>query len=200
MLPVIRAPTRVLSSLCVRPLPQVQRDVQVKRLSQCQDLAHIRRDLTQQLDGRPSSSLNREPHHIVQALNARIPWRLLSACQNYNPIRRETDAKTVQYLAHRITRCGVSGERKLSGWHLGPHPRPSRKASGHPAQLRGDGCELRIFKRRQRAFNVGGLTWIVERSFRMAGFQSGISPPSAAHARPEGSNGAGDTTVENGPF
>jgi transposase len=34
---------------------------------------------------------------------------------------------------------------------------------------RRDGYELRIVKRKQRAFKVAGLTWIVERSFAWLG-------------------------------
>src|SRR5512132_336323 len=38
----------------------------------------------------------------------------------------------------------------------------SRKLAG---QLRRDGWQLRVFKRRQRVFAIAGLTWIAERSF-----------------------------------
>src|SRR5574342_283329 len=37
-------------------------------------------------------------------------------------------------------------------------------------QLRRDGWQLRVFKRRQRVFAIAGLTWIVERSFAWLGF------------------------------
>jgi putative transposase len=43
------------------------------------------------------------------------------------------------------------------------------------AQLQRDGWKLRIFKRRQRAFKVGRLTWIVERSFAWLGFNRRLS-------------------------
>jgi putative transposase len=45
-------------------------------------------------------------------------------------------------------------------------------SSNLAAQLRRDGWKLRIFKRRQRAFKAGGLTWIVERSFAWLGFNN----------------------------
>jgi hypothetical protein len=40
--------------------------------------------------------------------------------------------------------------------------------------LRQDGWKLQIVKRRQRAFKITGLTWIVERSFALAWPQSTI--------------------------
>ena len=40
--------------------------------------------------------------------------------------------------------------------------------AGSP-ELQRDGYELRIVKRKQRAFKVVGLTWIVERSFAWLG-------------------------------
>lgn len=49
--------------------------------------------------------------------------------------------------------------------------------------LRRDGWELRIFKRRQRAFKVGGLTWIVERSFAWLGFNRRLSKDFERHVR-----------------
>jgi putative transposase len=42
----------------------------------------------------------------------------------------------------------------------------SRKLARH---LRQDGWKLQIVKRRQRAFKITGLTWIVERSFAWLG-------------------------------
>ena len=43
----------------------------------------------------------------------------------------------------------------------------SRKLARH--LLRQDGWKLQIVKRRQRAFRITGLTWIVERSFAWLG-------------------------------
>lgn len=43
----------------------------------------------------------------------------------------------------------------------------SRKLARH--LMRQDGWELQIVKRRQRAFKITGLTWIVERSFAWLG-------------------------------
>ena len=43
----------------------------------------------------------------------------------------------------------------------------SRKLAHH--LLRQDGWKLQIVKRRQRAFKIAGLTWIVERSFAWLG-------------------------------
>jgi transposase len=43
----------------------------------------------------------------------------------------------------------------------------SRKLADH--LLRQDGWKLQIVKRRQRAFKITGLTWIVERSFAWLG-------------------------------
>jgi len=42
-------------------------------------------------------------------------------------------------------------------------------------QLRRDGWGLQIVKRKQRAFKVAGLTWIVERSFAWLGFNRRLS-------------------------
>jgi transposase len=41
--------------------------------------------------------------------------------------------------------------------------------------LRGNGWSLKIVKRKQRAFKVAGLTWIVERSFAWLGFNRRLS-------------------------
>jgi transposase len=38
-----------------------------------------------------------------------------------------------------------------------------------PRLIKAEGCELRIVKRRKRAFEVVGLTWIVERTFAWIG-------------------------------
>ena len=70
----------------------------------------------------------------------------------------------------------VAGARLLAGLALlwptirtviadaGP---TSRELAG---QLRRDGWQLQVFKRRQRVFAIAGLTWIVERSFAWLGF------------------------------
>ena len=42
-------------------------------------------------------------------------------------------------------------------------------------QLRRDGWSLQIVKRKQRAFKVAGLTWIVERNFAWLGFNRRMS-------------------------
>jgi putative transposase len=42
-------------------------------------------------------------------------------------------------------------------------------------QLRRDGWSLQIVKRKQRAFKVAGLTWIVERSFAWLDFNRRLS-------------------------
>jgi putative transposase len=42
-------------------------------------------------------------------------------------------------------------------------------------QLRCDGWRLQIVKRKQRAFKVTGLTWIVERSIAWLGFNRRLS-------------------------
>jgi putative transposase len=42
-------------------------------------------------------------------------------------------------------------------------------------QLRGDGWTLKIVKRKQRAFKVVGLTWMVERSLAWPGFNRRLS-------------------------
>jgi transposase len=55
--------------------------------------------------------------------------------------------------------------------HYGCWPQ-SRKLT---VQLRRDGWQLQIVKRKQRAFKVAGLTWIVERSFAWLGFNRRLS-------------------------
>ena len=75
----------------------------------------------------------------------------------------------------------VAGSRLLTGLSpLWPTIRTIIADAGHEsrklaAQLRRDGWELRIFKRRQRASKVGGLTWIVERGFAWLGFNRRLS-------------------------
>lgn len=75
----------------------------------------------------------------------------------------------------------VAGSRLLAGLApLWPTLRTIIADAGHnsgklAAQLRCDGWELRIFKRKQRSFKVAGLTWIVERSFAWLGFNRRLS-------------------------
>ena len=70
----------------------------------------------------------------------------------------------------------VAGSRLLAGLApLWPTLHTIIADAGHKSrrlarQLRCDGWLLRIFKRRQRAFKVAGLTWIVERTFAWLGF------------------------------
>jgi transposase len=42
-------------------------------------------------------------------------------------------------------------------------------------QLRRDGWNLQIVKRKQRSFKITGLTWIVERTFAWLGFNRRLS-------------------------
>jgi transposase len=70
----------------------------------------------------------------------------------------------------------VAGARLLAGLApLWPTIRTVIADAGHKSrklagQLRRDGWQLRVFKRRQRVFAIAGLTWIVERSFAWLGF------------------------------
>jgi putative transposase len=83
-------------------------------------------------------------------------------------------------LANRVEPANMSdsvaGARLLAGLaSLWPTIRTVIADAGHKSrklagQLRRDGWQLRVFKRRQRAFKVAGLTWIVERSFAWLGF------------------------------
>jgi putative transposase len=50
-------------------------------------------------------------------------------------------------------------------------------------QLRRDGWDLQIVKRKQRAFKVAGLTWIVERSFAWLGFNRRLSKDYERHVQ-----------------
>jgi putative transposase len=75
----------------------------------------------------------------------------------------------------------VAGSRLLAGLApLWPTIRTIITYAGHNSrkltvQLRRDGWQLRIVKRKQRAFKVAGLTWIVERSFAWLGFNRRLS-------------------------
>jgi hypothetical protein len=46
---------------------------------------------------------------------------------------------------------------------------PDTKVPSSRTTCRQDGWKLQIVKRRQRAFKITGLTWIVERSFAWLG-------------------------------
>jgi putative transposase len=70
----------------------------------------------------------------------------------------------------------VAGARLLSGLSaLFPRIRTVIADAGHQSRklarqlLRDEGWELRIVKRNQRAFQITGLTWIVERTFAWLG-------------------------------
>ena len=70
----------------------------------------------------------------------------------------------------------VAGARLLSGLSpLFPRIRTVIADAGHQSRklarqlLRDEGWELRIVKRKQRAFQITGLTWIVERTFAWLG-------------------------------
>jgi putative transposase len=83
-------------------------------------------------------------------------------------------------LANRVEPANMSdpvaGSRLLAGLApLWPTIRTVIADAGHTSrklagQLRRDGWQLRVFKRRQRVFAIAGLTWIVERSFAWLGF------------------------------
>ena len=74
-----------------------------------------------------------------------------------------------------------AGGRLLAGLEpLWPTIRTVVADAGHESrkldrQLRRDGWSLQIVKRKQRAFKVAGLTWIVERSFAWLGFNRRLS-------------------------
>jgi putative transposase len=57
------------------------------------------------------------------------------------------------------------------------------KSSKLAAQLRRDGWKLQIFKRKQRAFKVAGLTWIAERSFAWLGLNRRLSKDYERHVQ-----------------
>ena len=83
-------------------------------------------------------------------------------------------------IASRVGPANISdrkaGHRLLGGLRLAfPKIRTVIADAGHESRKlaeqlrRRDGYELRIVKRKQRAFKVAGLTWIVERSFAWLG-------------------------------
>ncbi len=88
-------------------------------------------------------------------------------------------------IANRVEPANMSdrraGGRLLAGLApLWPTIRTVIADAGHESrkltrQLRGDGWTLKIVKRKQRAFKVVGLTWIVERSLAWPGFNRRLS-------------------------
>ena len=88
-------------------------------------------------------------------------------------------------IASRVEPANMSdrraGGRLLAGLApLWPTIRTVIADAGHDSrkltrQLRGDGWTLKIVKRKQRAFKVVGLTWIVERSLAWPGFNRRLS-------------------------
>ena len=88
-------------------------------------------------------------------------------------------------ITNRVEPANMSdrraGGRLLAGLApLWPTIRTVIADAGHESrklatQLRRDGWDLRIFKHKQRTFKVGGLTWIVERSFAWLGFNRRLS-------------------------
>ena len=88
-------------------------------------------------------------------------------------------------IANRVEPANMSdrraGGRLLAGLApLWPTIRTVIADAGHDSrkltrQLRGDGWTLKIVKRKQRAFKVVGLTWIVERSLAWPGFNRRLS-------------------------
>ena len=88
-------------------------------------------------------------------------------------------------IANRVEPVNMSdrraGGRLLAGLApLWPTIRTVIADAGHDSRkltrrLRGDGWTLTIDKRKQRAFKVVGLTWIVERSLAWPGFNRRLS-------------------------
>jgi putative transposase len=85
-------------------------------------------------------------------------------------------------IANRVEPANMpdrrAGGRLLAG--LWPTIRTVIADAGHDSrkltrQLRGDGWTLKIVQRKQRAFKVVGLTWIVERSLAWLGFNRRLS-------------------------
>lgn len=83
-------------------------------------------------------------------------------------------------IAKRVEPANISDRRAAAGLLAGlgplfPRIRTVIADAGHESRklarqlLREDGWKLRITKRRQRAFQVTGLTWIVERTFAWLG-------------------------------
>ena len=88
-------------------------------------------------------------------------------------------------ITNRVEPANMSdrraGNRMLAGLApLWPTIRTIIADAGHESrklarQLRRDGWNLPIVKRKQRSFKVAGLTWIVERSFAWFGFNRRLS-------------------------
>jgi putative transposase len=88
-------------------------------------------------------------------------------------------------IANRVEPANMSdrraGGRLLAGLApLWPTIEAIVADAGHEShklarQLRRDGWSLQIVKRRQRAFKIAGLTWIVERSIAWLGFNRRLS-------------------------
>jgi len=88
-------------------------------------------------------------------------------------------------ITNRVEPANMSdrraGSRMLAGVaSLWPTTRTIIAGVGHESrklarQLRRDGWNLLIVKRKQRSFKVAGLTWIVERSFAWLGFDRRLS-------------------------
>ena len=88
-------------------------------------------------------------------------------------------------ITNRVEPANLSdrraGGRLLAGLApLWPTIRTVIADAGHESrklaqQLRRDGLDLQIVKRKQRSFKVAGLTWIVERSFAWLGFNRRLS-------------------------
>ena len=88
-------------------------------------------------------------------------------------------------ISNRVEPANMSdrraGGRLLAGLApLWPTIRTVIADAGHESrklarQLRRDGWDLQIVKRKQRSFKVAGLTWIVERSFAWLGFNRRLS-------------------------
>jgi putative transposase len=88
-------------------------------------------------------------------------------------------------ITNRVEPTNISdrqaGRRLLAGLApLWPTIRTVIADAGHEShklarQLRRDRLRLQIVKRKQRAFKVAGLTWIVERTFAWLGFNRRLS-------------------------
>jgi putative transposase len=96
-------------------------------------------------------------------------------------------------IANRVEPANMSDRRAGSSLLAGLAPlwptiRTVIADAGHESrklarQLRCDGWSLQIFKRKQRAFKVAGLTWIVERSFAWLGFNRRLSKDYEYHVQ-----------------
>ena len=88
-------------------------------------------------------------------------------------------------IANRVEPANMSDRRAGGGLLAGLAPlwptiRTVIADAGHESrklarQLRGNGWSLQIVKRKQRAFKVAGLTWIVERSIAWLSFNRRLS-------------------------